>query len=209
MGSALNANVSKNQHRWKMSLDDHTLGVLEEAAEVLEWVWKLDKEYPGSYPMNTDLVLGETKERLRGQSHARTVHEVPPPQPLPQSLSELLCEKTISAVYELQNKGTYKEALKQAALGFENGASTWRKIWLAVNTAYLIDHLGVEFVPKPRIHFLHRSLLEVANLAQLSDLTHEGIAEFFDDLCPCGKGHKPDAIRKLRRRRQAGSRTAP
>ena len=34
----------------------------------------------------------------------------------------------------------------------------------------------------------------------MDDLTSEGFVEFFDDLCPCGKKHQADAIRKLGQR---------
>jgi hypothetical protein len=76
-----------------------------------------------------------------------------------------------------------------------------RKITRALDLAYLIIYQGIEQAPKPRVHFLHRSLLDIADSAHLRDLTPEGIVEFFDDVCPCGVKHRQDAIRKLRKRR--------
>ena len=75
-----------------------------------------------------------------------------------------------------------------------------RKILKAVEKAFEIDTIGFERLPKPRIHFLHRRLLELASWIGISDLTHSGILEFLDDLCPCGKQHTPESIRKLRTR---------
>ena len=123
-------------------------------------------------------------------------------------------EKTIKAVYEQQNDGSYEGALKVAASGERNGTSAWRKIWLAANAAYLIRFYGIEFIPRPRVQFLHRRLLEIADATgtnevaddSINKLTHAGIAEFLDDLCPCGKKHKAETIRKLRKRWTGGKR---
>lgn len=58
----------------------------------------------------------------------------------------------------------------------------------------------VEFIPKPKVNFLHRELLAIAESLKLNELTTEGLAEFLDDLCPCGKTHNGEAIRKLTKR---------
>ena len=199
--------VGKNQHRWKKSVDDRIRGVLEEAAKGLEWAWKLDKKHARSYPINTWYLFVQIEERLEDKPVVRTGIKLPRPSPPPQSLSELVDDKTIGGIYEEQNEGSYKDALKQAAAGYGEGTSAWRKILRAVDGAYANNFYGIEHAPKPKVHFLHRNLLEIASLAQLSDLTHEGIAEFLDDLCPCGKTHKPDAIRKLRVRQTARQKT--
>jgi hypothetical protein len=205
-------NVSRNQHRWKQSLDGCIRAVLEKAGPRLKWAWKVDMEYPKSYPANTDYAFGEIKAQIRecqlqGRIEVKKgTGRLPPPPPPPECFSELIDDKTVRAVYEDQNVGSYKNALELAA---KRDGSVFRKILNAVNTAYMIEYYGIELAPKPRVHFLHRNLLEIADLGQLSDLTHEGIAEFLDDLCPCGKTHKSDAIRKLRKRRTVLSQAKP
>ena len=118
----------------------------------------------------------------------------------PKRFSDLIDDRVIRAVFEDQNVGSYSDALKLAGSGNKAAHFTFRKILKAVEPAYRICHFGVDAAPKPRVHFLHRSLLELATSLDLSDLTHDGIVEFLDDLCPCGKRHTADAIRKLRKR---------
>lgn len=204
-GSALNRKVGRNQHRWKLSVSDHARRVLEESAQRLKWAWEIDKKDPKSYPLNTDYAFAKIERQLSRDTGEESqiepqARELPPRPAPPKRLSDLLGEKTIKAIYEQQNDGSYEVALRLAASGERKGSIAWRKILLAVNAAYLICVYGVEFVPKPRVQFLHRNLLEIADSTELSDLTHEGIVEFLDDLCPCGKRHKPEAIRKLRKR---------
>lgn len=194
--------MGKDQHRWKLSVSDHARRVLEESAQRLKWAWETDKKYPKSYPSNTDCEFAEINRQLTKGSggKSRTLQDtgqVPPSPSLPKRLSELVHEKTIKTVYEQQNDGSYQGALKSAASGDE---AAWRKILRAVSAAYLVDRLSPELAPKPQIHFLHRELLDIANLTGLSEITHQGIVEFLDDLCPCGKRHQPEAIRKLRKR---------
>src|SRR5712692_1240656 len=192
--------MSKNQHRWKESAGDQQVVVLEELARQLKNTWKWDLKDPKAYPLNTAVLLGETKARLRGESPPHGPIKIPPQ---PKCFSDLLEDKLIKSVYEDQNEGSYADALKQAASGFEEGVSAFRKILHAVQAAYQIDYVSLDLAPKPRVHFLHRNLLEIADLVDIGDLTHEGIVEFLDDLCPCGEKHKLDAIRKLRKRRSA------
>ena len=103
----------------------------------------------------------------------------------------------IEVIYESQNTDTYVGALKQASQG---NRSKFRKILRAAGKAYIMHQVGEHAGPPPKVHFLHRGLLEIAKLAGLAYLKDEGILEFLDDLCPCGKSHRPDAIRKLRKR---------
>jgi hypothetical protein len=194
--------MSKNLHRWKRSLDADHWQLLEKAAKTLEWAWKTDSQDPDSYPINTDYALDEIKgkiDSLRNPSKMRPDRASLPPPP-PTSLSELIWEGTIKTVYEQQNDGRYEDALKQAAQWGENALSTWRRIRRAIDDAYQIDRYGSDVAPKPRIHFLHRNLLEIAKIVGLDDLTDPGMAEFLDDICPCSKTHKRDALRKLRGR---------
>jgi hypothetical protein len=194
-----------NQHRWKLSVSNDIRAVLEHSAKSLKWAWRTDDKDPKSYPINTHSVFAEIKTQLSEVSRAISKIDsqkqklVPTPR-LPTRLSELVAERTIKAVYEEQNKGSYNAALKLAVYQGEKGASAWRKILLAVDAAYRICVYGVESIPRPRVQFLHRKLLEIADAAEVGDLNHQGIVEFLDDLCPCGDNHKPEAIRKLRKR---------
>ena len=204
-----------NQHRWKLWVSDHARCVLEELAQRLKWAWQTDKKYPKSYPLNTDYAFAEVHSQLSEGSQdgskiiqPQTVELPCPPSP-PKRLSELVQERTIKAVYEQQNDGSYEDALKLAASGERKGSIAWRKILHAVNAAYLIHSYGDEFIPTPRVQFLHRSLLKVSEEVGMNDQTHEGIVEFLDDLCPCGVRHEPETIRKLRKRWTGRKRAKP
>jgi hypothetical protein len=188
--------VSENQRRWKTWVGVPIRDMLEQAAERLAWAWTCDEKDPTSYPVNTEYAFAEIKEQLRGEVRRRAKLSVPTP---PRTLFDLIDERTIKAVYEDQNEGSYEKALQQAA-GFR-GSRAWRKIWRAIDAAYSIGHYGIDSAPRPKVQFLHRNLLEIVESEQLVGLTLEGIVEFFDDTCPCGKGHKLDTIRKLIQRR--------
>jgi hypothetical protein len=201
--------VATNQHRWKLSVSGDALRVLEDFAKRLKWAWAFDKKDPKLFPINTDYVFAEIDEQLsRVLRHGLRSKPQTLNLPLllrpPKRFSDLLDDKTIKAVYEQQNDGSYEGALKLAASGKPKGTSAWRKIWLAANDAYLIRFYGIEFIPRPRVQFLHRRLLDIADKVKVSDLHHPGIAELLDDLCPCGERHKPEAIRKLRKRLTGG-----
>lgn len=195
--------VLKNQHRWKNSLGPEVCRVLEEGAETLKWAWGLDQQQdPKSYPQNTGIAFHQIKGQIGkgerpGQSAKRKRFRLRNPPPPPKNFSELINDITIKVVYEDQNAGSYKDALKGAARG---DRSTFRKILRAVGQAYVIGEIGAEAAPPPRVNFLHKNFLEIAKLSGLNDLTDEGILEFLEDLCPCGKVHRPDALRKFRKR---------
>jgi hypothetical protein len=192
--------VTKNLHRWRESLSAETNRVLEEAAERLEWAWSVDQKHPNSFPVNTDYAFAEIQEKLRYKSSSNAVRKLLSLPPPPKCLSDLLDEKTIKGVYEDQNDGSYEDALKRAAAGLPKGTSAWRKISQALSVAYMIDYYGLEHAPKPRVQFLHRNLLSIADSLDVGDMRHSGIVEFLDDICPCGKKHTSEAIRKLRKR---------
>lgn len=199
--------MRKNQHRWRKWIEDARIrDVLEEAAIHLKLAWDEDQKDPTSYPINTSYLFGQIDEHLEGEPKVRSGVKLPPPAPPPEKFSELVDDRTVVAVYEDQNDGSYKDALRHAAKGFGEGAKAWRKILRAVDIAYAIDYCGVEFAPKPRVHFLHRNLLALTESKHLSGLTLEGVVEFFDDICPCGQKHTADAIRKLQKRRARGLR---
>jgi hypothetical protein len=210
----LNFEVATNQHRWKLSVNGAARPVLEDLARSLKWAWETDNKDPKSYPINTHSVFAEIKTQLSEISRAKLQVKSQTPKPLPapsvpRCLSDLVAERTIKAVYEDQNDGSYHAALKLAAYDHRKGASAWRKILLAVDAAYRIGVYGVEFIPRPRVHFLHRNLLKIADVVGMDDLTHEGMVEFLDDLCPCGEKHKAETIRKLRKRWTSGKQPKP
>jgi hypothetical protein len=207
LGRALNPTVGKNQHRWKKSLDKDICRVLDDAAKRLEWAWGVDmKAGSKSYPENTDYAFCEIKEWIKEcrypsqpeveRKSLKSLLKLGPPK----SLSDLVDDAIIKTVYEDQNAGSYGDALRCAASGDRSSGRTFRKILNAVKVAYVINHYGTYAAPIPRVHFLHRNLLEIVDVLDLGDLTHEGIVEFLDDLCPCRKRHTQDAIRKLRKR---------
>jgi hypothetical protein len=195
--------VKKNQHRWKKSLDDRTRTVIEDATETLKWSWDLDRESPESYPLNTSDAFTQIQQQLRGKSRRTTHTKLPPASPPPKNLSDLVDERAISAIYEDQNEGKYQDALKQAASARGDAPRVWRKILRAANAAYMVGRYGLDAIPKPKTHFLHRNLLDLLESKELdlAGLTLEGLVEFFNDICPCGQRHTTEAIRKLRERR--------
>jgi hypothetical protein len=195
--------VSKNRHRWKAWIDDDRVRqVLEEAAKGLEWSWRLDTK---RFPVNTWFLFVQIDEQLKNKPVVRTGIKLPAKPSPPEKLSDLIRESTIKAAYEDQHGGSYQDALKQAAKGYDEGYLVWRKIMRALDLAYVILHYGVDFAPMPRVHFLHKRLLEITDSEHLRDLSLQGIVEFFDDVCPCGKKHQPDAVRKLRKRAMSKS----
>jgi len=122
--------VSKNQRsRWKAWIDDGPIReTLEKAADGLKWAWKLDKKYPSKFPVNTWFLFVQIREQIESKPAQRARTELPAPLPPPQKLSELLDERTVKAAYEDHNEGSYEEAIKEAAAGYDAGASAWRKI---------------------------------------------------------------------------------
>lgn len=192
----------ENRHRWKTWITDRRVRqVLEEGAKGLQWAWKVDKQDRKRFPVNTWFLFVQIDEQLKNKPVVRRGIKLPTPPPPPQKLSDLVPERAIKAAYEDHNEGSYEDALRRAATGEDEGYAALRKIVRALDVAYVFRFHGFEFAPMPRVHFLHRKLLEIADAEPLRDLTLEGIVEFFDDVCPCGKKHKADAIRKLRNRR--------
>lgn len=190
-----------NQHRWKNSAIGQ-IQHLENAAIELKESWSIDSGDPRSYPFMSEIVLNELRDRIRSRPRSTKLPSAPEPQPEsePEKLMDLIDEKVVGAVYEDQNSGNYKDALRKASAGGKQGLAAWRKILRSIDRAYEIEIHGAEVAPMPRVHFLHRELLDIAKLLKMDDLTSEGFVEFFDDLCPCGKKHQADAIRKLGQR---------
>jgi hypothetical protein len=192
--------VSHNRHRWKESLDEKSVGILESATERLHWSWALDGRYPKCYPINTDTILSEIKTELSPSKVCSSSRGVSVPRGSTKSLLDLIDEHSVRTLYEQQHAESYNEALAIASKGYGAGFASWKKIMNCVTTAYLIGFGGDDFIPKPKVNFLHRELLEIASSLGLNELTAEGLAEFYNDFCPCGKDHNGEAIRKLSKR---------
>jgi hypothetical protein len=192
--------MSKNRHRWKVWIeDDRVRGILERAGKALQWTWERDKKSPKNFPINTWWLFVQLEEELKNKPKETAGLKVRTPR-IPEKLSDLIAEPTIKGAYEDHNEGSYEDALKLAARGYDEGYEAWRKIRRALDVAYMILHYSIDSAPMPRVHFLHRKLFEFTESEHLNGLKLEGIVEFFDDICPCGKIHKADALRKLKRR---------
>lgn len=189
-----------NQHRWKGWVSEKIQHDLEGAAKELKESWSIDSGDPRLYPFITEFALNDLRDRIKNRPRSTKLPPVPESPPKAENLTDLIVEKTVKAVYEDQNSGSYKEALSKASAGGRQGLAVWRKILRSIDRAYEIGIHGAEIAPMPRVHFLHRELLDIAILLKLNDLTSEGLAEFFDDLCPCGEKHHGDTIRRLGKR---------
>lgn len=174
--------------------------LFRDAAKGLKLAWNLDQQDPNAFPINTSLVLAKLQGDLRNEPRANSNESLPEPPPEPEALADLVDEKTIRTIYELRNRGSYKSALIEAAYGTEKGHLAWQKIRWAVDKAYEINHYGVQFAPKPKLHFLHNKLLLLTLTEPLNGLTDPEKANFFNFMCPCGEEHKANTIEKLRNR---------
>jgi hypothetical protein len=97
-------------------------------------------------------------------------------------------------VYEQQNADSYKEALRDASQGGPYGSTAFHKILRCLMPAYMMEFYGID-LPRPKVKLLHRGLLAIAEQLIIDEA--DGIVEFLNDLCPCGKTHRHDALRKL------------
>jgi hypothetical protein len=178
------------------------LKVLTDAAPVLRYAWERDQKNRTKYPVDTWANFYVLFDALDLRTRKRSGRGIRLSQLLPgaQTLSGLLDETVIKTVYEENNAGSYENSLNDARQEYGKGKKTWKKIHKALATTYTVMYEGLEYAPKPRNDFLHSNLLKVAELAGLGDLNNAGLAEFFDDTCPCRKRHTSEAIRKIRER---------
>lgn len=98
------------------------------------------------------------------------------------------------------------EVLEGKAVAAENFQSRRQEARIlqdleAAEFSFLFGVYGDSFMPVPKVQFLHRQLLDIATLLRLDALTNKGLEEFFEDVCPCGKKHNAETIRKLRKRK--------
>jgi hypothetical protein len=203
--------VAREQHRWRNSLDDErSLEILDDLSADLRWSWerdskRRDSKMPKRFPINTVHLLGEACAHLfnKGKAQKRTGKIVmPPPRPL-NGFGDLFDENTLRIVYENQHADSYVTALKLAGTSGKGSSKAFHKLLKAAECAYHVDRGGMDTLPAPRIHFLHRELLDIAARLKLDELTNTGLEEFFEDICPCGKKHRAEAIRKLRKGKES------
>jgi len=189
-------------HRWAEWVSKHAKDVLKEYVNLLKKAWAEDKKDPRSFPLSTGELLFELERRLKQGPGTEGTQEWQPSRPSPpRRLSDLVDEKLVKIVFEQQNSDSYERALRLAAFGGKKRNLAWRKISLALNAAYLIKVDGPHAIPRPRVDYLHRELLKMTEQLKINKLTHAGIAEFLDDICPCcGIKHRPGTVRKLRNR---------
>jgi hypothetical protein len=195
--------VAKNQHRWKQYLldDERKVRLLEELAVRLRWSWNVDSKHETSFPINTNQVFSDLRRILRGCIW--NTHGLPPPPPLPKRFADLFDEKGIKSMYELQHNDSYEKALRLAGARERGAYKAFHNLMSAARAEYEWSFFGSDAIPRPKIHFLHRELLDLAAILKLDELTNQGLEEFFDDICPCTKKHNAEAIRKLRKRKNA------
>lgn len=208
---ALQYLVPVNRHAWRNWIDDRrALPIFDDYAELLGWAWERDQKSPKSFPLNTDNTFADLKAALKELKSGpfKGKRGLPAPPPPPETFAELIDERVLAAVYEDQNTGSYKDALKKAAKLSDGGFRTFHKLLRAFEAAYLVCYSGDHATPKPKVNFLHRRLLEITELEILQGLTLSGLVGFFNDMCPCGKKHRVDAIRKLKSRALPRSKNA-
>lgn len=196
------AKNAESAHRWKLSLAPRTVSLLEDLAAELGWSWGIDSKYPRSYPINTQHVFSEMRRDL-SEPRPRIKKIKLRPSPPPKRFSDLFDEGLIKTVYEQQHDSSYEAALRLAGTGREGSSKAFHNLMKAARVGYEITFYGDQVIPRPKIHFLHRELLDIAADLGLDELTNAGLEEFFEDVCPCSKTHHAEAIRKLRKRKSA------
>jgi hypothetical protein len=189
------------KHAWLERTSKKRGQLLTRTAGQLRTAWRRDKAGSDGFPFNTAYLIGDVKARLHGWRPARIFRlRAPKSRPLKQ-LGDLLKEKTVRAVYEYLYEEPFEDAMRQLNAGYREGEQAFNQISEAVKVALGVSWIGEEMLPKPRGNWLHRQLLEVAKAAHLGHLTNREMAEFFDDLCPCGSKHTRETIKKFRQRR--------
>jgi hypothetical protein len=196
-------------HHWEQWLELESQAILRFLWVAKKWLataWKWDSEDPSSYPMNTSHALSEIKEGLvQGFRKARSNRPLPKPIQ-PSSLAELIPEDLVRSIWEDNHSMSFAAAIKVAS-GFQGDSATmssrtFAQILRAMEIAFQVSRFGYKAMARPKVNILHQGLCQIASAAGLQGLTRAGLAQFLDDLCPCGlKSHK-EALRKLAFRSQ-------
>jgi hypothetical protein len=190
-----------SRHAWAEWVESAEVRqLLWKSREHLERAWISDQEDPKSYPLNTSFVLAEIRAVVANRPTARPISHLKLPKP-PESLAELISERTVKTIWEENHSGRFVDAIAQAAAtDYENPAKSWKAfqgIIRAIESAYLVDYVGLELLQRPKVNILHKGLSEIAKAAGIGDQTEKGFAEFLDDLCPCGLKKHREAVRKV------------
>jgi hypothetical protein len=110
----------------------------------------------------------------------------------------LFDEGMIRIMYEDNHADSYDAALKAADSGRTGFGKPFHKLMKAAEMAFYV-RMGGD-MPAPRNNFLHRRLFELARVLDLDEHQNAALGQFLADLCPCGKTHNAEAIRKLKKR---------
>jgi hypothetical protein len=204
-GSRMECSNMNKPHGWENYLvgQDDKIAILWASRVPLRLVWDQERKDAESYPLGTALYLSEIVQQIaRTSPHWKPRKKEPRPNPRkPYSFSELVSEKLIEIVWEAQQNGKYKTALRKAAAirpsNVKECWATFQTIIRAMESAYLADFLGMEFLRKPKVQILHTGLRKIANAAGCRDITKGAFAEFLDDICPCGLKEHGGAARHL------------
>ena len=188
------------QHAWVGYLELPEIEpLLWQSVEPLKAAWKRDQKHPKAYPADTSYVLAEIQQRVTRRMGVRSPGRFLSLK-IPKTLSELVSEGTIKSIWEENHNGSFEEAIARAAASdYKNPNKSWKVfqgIIRAMETAYLVEYWGLEFMGMPKVNILHKGLDEIA-AAGIGDQMERGFAEFLDDLCPCGLKKHREAVRKL------------
>ncbi len=202
-------NAAVSSSNWEAQVEKGKKKLLGVAKRRLRAAWRFDRHSHSGYPLNVAAALDEIESAARihttrlGPNRWRFEHVtmLPPPAPPPKRLSDLVSDRDIQFIYEDQHSGTYLDALAKAQRDEASGPKALRQILRALEQAYAANYFGLELLPRPKVNILHRGILKIAALVGLENLSHRAMAEFLDYLCPCGRAHSWDAVRKLRKRK--------
>ncbi len=197
-----------SEHRWAKWIESpEIVSFLCRAKEQLRIDWERDKKYK-RYPMDTAYRLAYLRGELRRNASGK--HPVKQPRKrlfiarTPRTLSELVPERFVRSIWEDQHSGSFDDAIRVAAeMRHDNQGRPWkvfRGILKAMEDAYHVVFFGPEIMSMPKVSLLHRGLKHLAMEAGLKDQTRDGLAEFLDDICPCGLRSHREAVRKLESR---------
>jgi len=186
-------------------LDEREVQVLEELALNLAWSWRIDARTPKSFPMNTYHLIWEAKNQLFPKKTPDTKRrKMPRPSPPPKRFADLLSEERMKFIYEHQHNESYEDAVALAGKWGRDSSRAFHKLIRVAQVDYGATMSGLDEMPKPKVHLLHRELLDIAVKLTEDDFTNAGFEEFFEDICPCKRKHNAEAIRKLRKRTRNG-----
>ena len=207
-----------SRHLWAEWVESKEVRhLLWQAKEQLKVAWEYDQERPKMYPMNTYVALAEISNRLTNPAAACPPIRLALHKPrIPRTLWELISEEIVKAVWEDNHSGSFEQAIAQANptdyTELRKSQKVFKGIIRAIETAYDLDYVSWQLLPRPKVNILRRRLNEIAKAAGIEDQKEVGFAEFLDDLCPCGLKNHREAVRKLASRssrmRRPKSRTA-